>query len=1133
MNCAKCGCESPDRAKFCLECGVPFALRCTSCGAELPPVAKFCLECGAATTAPSHKLKAESQIGSSLTPNPVTPNPLSYTPKHLADKILQSKSALEGERKQVTVLFADVKGSMELAEQLDPEAWHTILDRFFAILTDGVHRFEGTVNQYTGDGIMALFGAPIAHEDHAQRACYAALHLRDRLRQYADELRVDPGVNFSFRLGLNSGEVIVGKIGDDLRMDYTAQGHTVGLAQRMEQLAPPDGIALSQHTQKPVDGFFALRALGPVPVKGVREPIGVFVLEGVGSHRTRLDTSRARGLSRFVGRSDEIEALESALQRALAGTGRVATVVGEPGVGKSRLCVEFIERCRARGLMVYEAHCPAHGKTIPYLPLLELLRNLFGITEQDGPREARQKIAGELALLDDGFADDRALVLDFLGVADPKTAALQLEPVVRQRRLFTFLRRLIQLRTEAEPIVLLIDDLHWIDPGSDLFVAQIVEAVSATRTLLLVNFRPEYEADWTRKSWVLQLPMAPLGAEALADLVRDWVGSSPSVAALPALVGARSGGNPFFAEEIVLSLLDTGRLVGTRGAYELTTTLDALEVPATVQALLAARIDRLGEREKQLLYTAAVIGKEFPRPLLESVVEIRGDDLDAALTALLAAELVYERAIYPVAEYAFKHPLTHEVALGAQLTTARRARHAAVAEAIAAAEADRLDEHAGLLAHHWTEAGDALRAAGWHVRAARWVRITDLVASRRHWAAARTLLVTLPDSSERTRLLLEVYPELINTLDRLGADPTESEAVFLEAIALARQAGDRRTEALVEAAYGWLKTGQGDWPAVIAHAQRALTLADAECDRPVQLFARFALGRAFVWKGRLHEAIRIFDQAAEIGGGDAGADVEVLGWRPYVECLSLRAVAQTFMGRPRDALEFVNRLPALLNRPGVRSDMSSPASDRVWTHWIVGDANAARRCGSESLQMAERFGDAHNIVYALLTCGVASFLALRWEEGDAFLERARTLMSTSSAGREWAALIDGYQAVCRAGMSDAERSLALAQRCIERARAGHLPLILGYLGSVRARVLRMVGGRQQQHDLEAQVSETLEVIQRHDIAGCLPFLLLERAGLARLRGDAEGMARDLAEARRLFAEMGVTGWDDYAKSIEN
>ncbi|MFI5352655.1 MAG: AAA family ATPase [Candidatus Binatales bacterium] len=932
MRCPKCGADNRETAKFCDGCGSPIQSKCASCGALNRAGARFCDGCGTALGG-SKPTSAPATTGKPAANN-LAQSPRAYTPKHLAEKILQSKSVLEGERKQVTVLFADVKGSMELAEQLDPEAWSQIMNRFFQILSDGVERFEGFVDKFTGDGIMALFGAPIAHEDHAQRACYAALYLRDRLRQYADELRVAPGVNFSFRLGLNSGEVIVGKIGDDLRMDYTAQGHTVGLAQRMEQLAPADGIALSQHTQKPVDGFFALRSLGPVQIKGAREPVGVFVLEGVGRHRTRLDSSRARGLSRFVGRGYEIEALESALQRTLTGTGRVAAAVGEAGVGKSRLCAEFIERCRARGLVAYEAHCPAHGKTIPYLPLLALLRNLFGIAEQDGPREARQKIAGELALLDDGFADDRALVLDFLGVADPKAPALQLEPAVRQRRLFTFLRRLIQLRTEAEPIVLLIDDLHWIDPGSDLFLAQIVEAVSATRTLLLVNFRPEYEADWTRKSWVLQLPMAPLGPDALAELVRDWVGSSSSVAALPALVGARSGGNPFFAEEIVLSLMETGRLVGTRGAYELATALDAIEVPATVQSLLAARIDRLGDREKQILYTAAVIGKEFPRPLLESVIEIDGADLDAALARLLAAELVYERALYPVAEYAFKHPLTHEVALGAQLTAARRARHTAVAEAIAAAEAERLDEHSGLLAHHWTEAGEALRAATWHVRAARWVRASDLAASRRHWAQARKLLVALPDSSERTRLLLEVYPPLIDTLDRLGTEPAESEAVYLEAIAVAQQAGDRGTEALIEAAYGNLRSSQNDIDGMVEHASIATTLADAEGDLAIKLFARHVLGRGFAWQTRYKESVRTFDESVAISGGDSAAEIEVLGWRPYIESLAIRGAVLSIMGRPKEGLGFAEQFPLLLRRSGIGSDISSAATDRFWPCWM-------------------------------------------------------------------------------------------------------------------------------------------------------------------------------------------------------
>src|SRR5213079_100140 len=354
----------------------PASMRCPSCAYEKLADSRFCAQCGV----PLGRDPAR------------VPDPRAYTPRHLAEKILSHRSALHGERKQVTVLFADVKGSMDLAEQVDPETWHRILDRFFGILAEGVHRFEGTVNQFTGDGIMALFGAPIAHEDHAQRACWAALHLRDEVRRYADELRTARGFNFAVRMGLNSGEVVVGRIGDDLRMDYTALGHTVGLAQRMEQLAEPGKPLLTERTAKLVTGFFSVRDLGPSRVKGMTEPIRLYELEGAGRLRTRFDVSRARGLSRFVGRAPEMAALEASLEHALAGEGQIVGVVGEPGVGKSRLCHEFAERCRARGIPFIEAHAVAHGKTIPLLPWMELMRNAFGVTEQDGDDMARQKI---------------------------------------------------------------------------------------------------------------------------------------------------------------------------------------------------------------------------------------------------------------------------------------------------------------------------------------------------------------------------------------------------------------------------------------------------------------------------------------------------------------------------------------------------------------------------------------------------------------------------------------------------------------------------------------------------------------------------------------------------------------------
>ncbi len=411
------------------------------------------------------------------------------------EKVLGSRAALEGERKQVTVLFADVKGSMELAEKLDPEDLHRIMDRFFQILSEGVHRFEGTVNQYTGDGIMALFGAPIAHEDHAERACWAALHLRDALVRYAEELRLTEALNFSVRMGLNSGEVVVGKIGDDLRMDYTAQGHTVGLAQRMEQLAEPGKPFLTEHTAKLVTGFFALRDLGPSRVKGATEPLRLYELEGPGRLRTRFDVSRARGLSRFVGRTAEMAVLDSALERALTGRGQVVGVVAEPGVGKSRLCYEFIERCRARGIGSFAAHGVAHGKNIPLLPWMELMRNTFGIEELDSDDMARQKIAGRMLLLDPGLHDTLPIMFEFLGVPDPARPAPPLTPEATQRELARILGRLLPGRTRrGEFRVILLEDVHWFDRVSEAMCAAALELIPDTPTLVVLTFRPEYEA---------------------------------------------------------------------------------------------------------------------------------------------------------------------------------------------------------------------------------------------------------------------------------------------------------------------------------------------------------------------------------------------------------------------------------------------------------------------------------------------------------------------------------------------------------------------------------------------------------------------------------------------------------------
>jgi len=795
LECPSCQHANPEGSRFCLSCGSALALRCGRCEAELPSGARFCNHCGAPTAeGPDATGKAE--------PSPFAPrSPRDYTPAHLADKILQSQSVLRGERKTVSVLFADVRRSTELAKSLDPEDWHAILDRFFQILADGVHRFEGTVNQYTGDGIMALFGAPIAHEDHALRACYASLHLLDALRVYAREVKREHGVDFAVRLGLNAGEVVVGKIGDDLRMDYTAQGATVHLASRMQELAEAGTAYLAPEIAALVEGWFELEDLGEFRVRGADAPVPVRALLGLGGVKSRFDVSRARGLVRFVGRETEMRTLDAALERAFEGNGQVVGVVAEAGTGKSRLCFEFAERCRARGLRVVEGRCVAHGKNLPLHPVLEVVRAYFGVTEHDDARGAREKIAGRMLLIDESYREVLPVLFEFLGVPDPQRPAPTLSPEARQRQLFSVLRRLTREGPEPGiPVgIVLFEDLHWIDAGSETWLEEWVDAVVGAPTLLVANFRPEYRADWMQRAHYQQLALAPLSADAIRELILDLLGSDESTEGLAERIHAHTAGNPFFAEEVVQTLIESGQLEGSRGAYRLVTPVERLEVPARVNDLLAARIDRLAEREKRLLQIASVIGKDFEEPLLEAVAELPSRELTDSLAILRSGEFVREQAMYPVAEYTFKHPLTQQVALDSLLRDRRREIHTAVAGAIEARGGD-LEERAPLLAHHWEEAGEPLTAAGWHLRAAYWIGPSDVSEMERHARAVLALLCDREEIEGATHLLARTAALLLNMGWRIGMDDG-GKSLYEDGRRWARAAGDGEIEARLAGSY--------------------------------------------------------------------------------------------------------------------------------------------------------------------------------------------------------------------------------------------------------------------------------------------------------------------------------------------
>src|SRR5216117_2338767 len=504
MKCPRCQAENRERARFCRECGATFGAVCSSCGAKVEAGSKFCDGCGApvdATTAPG---PGSSRFAS----------PESYIPKHLAEKILTSKSAMEGERKHVTVLFADLKGSMQLLADRDREEARRILDPVLERMMEAVHRYEGTVNQVMGDGIMALFGAPLAHEDHAVRACYAALRMHKAMAHGAEDVRRRLGVDVQIRVGLNSGEVVVRSIGSDLHMDYTAVGQTTHLAARMEQAALPGSILVTADTMRLSEGFVTVKSLGPLAIKGLSEGVDAYEVIGAGTARTRFQAAAARGLTRFVGRGDELTALDAGLRRALDGHGLAMGVVGAAGVGKSRLCQEFVERCRSRSLPVVEVHCLSHARTAPLGVLRELLRGALGVNQDAEPDLARERISERLVALDPSLVDALPLAHDLLAVSDPSSAEPAGGPLAQERAVAGLLRRLLRARGAAGAFVVHLDDAHWIDPQSERLLAELADVASTTRALLLLNFRPEFHAAWMGRSYYQQLSVAPLGREA-------------------------------------------------------------------------------------------------------------------------------------------------------------------------------------------------------------------------------------------------------------------------------------------------------------------------------------------------------------------------------------------------------------------------------------------------------------------------------------------------------------------------------------------------------------------------------------------------------------------------------------------
>jgi class 3 adenylate cyclase/tetratricopeptide (TPR) repeat protein len=1058
---------------------------------------------------------------------PVRPEPRAYTPQHLAEKILRSKSAIEGERKQVTILFADVSGSMALADQVDAEDWHHILNDFFAVLSRGVHRFEGTIAQYAGDGIMAIFGAPIAHEDHAQRACYAALTILEEMSTFADEVRRRHGLNFSVRIGINSGEVIVGAIGDDLRMDYTAQGNTVGLAARVEALAAPGAAYITDHTARLVGGYLELHDLGEFSLKNVREPLRVWRLEGVGRARTRLDVARARGLSRFVGRAAETAKLEEALAKARRGERQIVAVLGEAGAGKSRLCFEFMERARREGIAIYEAHCVAHGNMIPFLPALELIRGYCGIEEREDSRTQREKIAGRVVLLDAEMAKTLPLVFDFMGIADPAHPPPALDPQVRSRILFEHLKLLLDAVASVHPSIVLWEDLHWIDGGSDGFLAEYIALTAGMPVLVLANSRPGYQAPWMVGSDYTEIAVGPLRDDELRELIEDLLGDDPSVQPLAARIAAQTGGNPFFVEEVVRGLADSGALNGRPGAYELTDEAADVAIPPTVQAVLAARIDRLTELDKEVLDTASVIGKQFDVAMLRKVASAGDDALSGSLDRLAEGGFVSMVEAYPEAAYAFQHPLTQEVAYRMQLGETRAAVHRRVAETIeqSCTCGEGRDETAGLLAHHWEGAGDLLRAVAWRKKAAEWAAARDLREAERHWMRVCDLLSRIPECEQSGKVGLAAREALMEIGWKLGRSVERAHEMHDEGIALARRLGDAAAEARLTAGYAMAELFAGQVEQGLQRLEVAAKAAGAAADHTLSVRLEGRIAYMYILSGRVRDALAMMDRVLAEHRDGANVDAGTPDW-----FAAFRALPLAYMGRLDEAMGTLDAVFPRVRASHDPAGLGTMCGVAATIAWFRGDPVATMNYAQEQVRIAERLQTPTLLAGAYDSLGVAYLLVERYHDALELAERALKIARDSGTLLQSEAVFVANLAAAYVGVGDLDRGIRAAREAVTIAHDRHTPLFecRALLFCVRA---LLAGGVQHIQEASEALDAAFAIVARTGASGYEPFLRVEAARLARLRGDATSGASELAEASRQFRDMGAEGHAERIASL--
>ncbi|HSV07140.1 MAG TPA: adenylate/guanylate cyclase domain-containing protein [Candidatus Binatus sp.] len=1109
MRCAACGAELIPGKKFCHACGTRVAAQCRSCGAALEPEFRFCPDCGL-QLAELHD-----------TPPPPGEDPLARLsrrslPEELAHKIRAARGVIEGERKQVTVLFCDLSGSTAIAERLDPEDYHDLLDRYLELAFREIYRFEGIVNQLAGDGIMALFGAPIAHEDAPQRAIWAALGIVEALARFNQQLRAERGFALEARIGINTGPVVVGTVGNDLKMDYTAIGDTTNLAARLEALAEPGTILISETTARLVRGFFRLQTLGPLTVKGKREPVTAHAVLGASDAVSPMAVAAERGLTPLVGRDEELAQLDGGYRRLVGGRAQVVTVVGEAGSGKSRLLYEFRRRLADDSVMFVEARCAALGQAVPYFPFVAMFRQHFETTMPAIASAARQA---------ENPGDERLFPLVSQLLSLPIEELRRLPPDEVKRQSFDAVARLFLQKSEHAPLVMLIEDLHWIDEPSRELLETLVARLANAPVMVVTTHRPDERATWRARAALTQIVLRPLSDDDARAIVRAVAGA-PLPVELERRVVARAEGSPFFAEEITRALFEEGYLARDNGHCRVTRPAEEIPVPGSIQEVIAARLDRLRPQAKRVIQVAAVLGRQFGREQLAPLLEGEGIDVAQELAELEARGLVHRKSLSSADEYRFGESLTQEVAYESLLLKQRRQLHDRVGALLEMTPGKPNAERSALLAHHYARSENRAKAIEALLRAA--ADAEQLPSYRaavdffqQAWDVAEAALAEDGTDGHR-RAVLEAASGLCRVTVIYGLpDSVDAERAAARARELAEALGDTATLAAVLYFQGsiMMQGNREQHARGLALAEQALALTEREGLTLAGLRLARGLANGYALDGRFALAQRVMNwsvgELERSGDRERLSDLYISSRWVRDSILYLSDELDAVIESGPETYDFAVRGPN-------RTVQGASAATLAQVHFMRGRFEEARHWADVSLDMAEAI--AHLLV---LPAAASIALLARVELGEpADTTRYVEAMEQGLASASHMHVNIRFVGEALLACNELERAERFAELLRARPFGGRLreALVATALGELMSRFGRL-------EEAERWYAEAIGTAEAIGSRSTLAAASLGAAELAAARGEHAVAARLAERTLGLSRELGLVRYADRAARL--